>query len=212
MDLTEDVVVLVGPEEKRYTLHKDALIRRSTFFKAALTREFRESKENLVKLPEADVEAFAIFAQWIYGKEAVYVDEQNTCLETDDHEVRNLMVKTYIFADQLGSLELQNQIVTDYIAGLNTARVVPASEDVSLAYSSLPEQSLMRKVMVDHTVASCQVRWLKEKYNHFPGEFMRDLPVGFAEAAKCGKRPTPTNQRPKCEYHVHNEEVSKCAE
>lgn len=161
-----------------------------------------------MRLPEADVEAFEIFAQWIYGKEAVYTNDKATQAGLNDPKTSSLIVKTYVIADQLGSLELQNQAIDDYISASN--KEVPDPVDVKLACAGLPEQCMMRKAMVDDFVAQCELSWLKKNHRLYPEEFIRDLMVGYVEAMARGQRPDPIYDSAKCEYHVHNDDVPKC--
>jgi hypothetical protein len=59
------VTILVGKEKHSFHLDKDQLCKCSSFFDSALRGGFKESKELVVQLPEADVEAFQVFEKWI---------------------------------------------------------------------------------------------------------------------------------------------------
>jgi hypothetical protein len=55
------VTVLVGKEEKRFTLHQDAVCANSKFFKAACSKRWREGQERTVRLPEAQPDIFKLY-------------------------------------------------------------------------------------------------------------------------------------------------------
>jgi BTB/POZ domain len=61
------VLVKVGAKEVTFQLHKSILCDISTFFTAAFTGQFLEATENIVKMPEEDVEVFNLFVNWLYG-------------------------------------------------------------------------------------------------------------------------------------------------
>ncbi|KAL2074397.1 hypothetical protein VTL71DRAFT_8175 [Oculimacula yallundae] len=60
----EVVQILVGPTEAKLSCHKALLGFTSEFFDAALCGDFRESKTNIVRLPEETPEAVAGFLTW----------------------------------------------------------------------------------------------------------------------------------------------------
>lgn len=60
------VLVKVGPEEQKFTIHKGLLCAVSTYFKAALEGGFKEAEEQMINMPEDDVEVFEHFQLWVY--------------------------------------------------------------------------------------------------------------------------------------------------
>ena len=66
--------MLVGPDERRFDVHKELLCSVSDFFSAALDGGFQESEAGVVKLPEQDVKTFQYFMHWLYtGKLTGYL-------------------------------------------------------------------------------------------------------------------------------------------
>ena len=59
------VIVLVGPEKKRFEIHQGLVCSRSEFFKAAFTGNFDEADGSLT-LPEQDPATFKYFVHWLY--------------------------------------------------------------------------------------------------------------------------------------------------
>lgn len=59
------MVLLVGPEEYRFDVHKGILCRASPFFKAAFDSGFTEAS-GTVRLPEQEVATFKYLIHWIY--------------------------------------------------------------------------------------------------------------------------------------------------
>lgn len=130
-------------------------------FKAALDGEFREAKEKLVRMPEADVEAFAVFAQWSYGSQLVWSESEDAETNESYKGKRDLMIRTYINANQLGSQALENQVIDEYLRLLIKKNQLPSPSNIRLAYEHLPEHSMLRKMMVDDWVRYMKANSLK---------------------------------------------------
>jgi hypothetical protein len=62
----ESVVIYVGPERKRYLIHKDLLTKQSEFFDRALNGKFKEAEENSIYLVEESPVAFDLLVGWLY--------------------------------------------------------------------------------------------------------------------------------------------------
>ena len=84
--------MLVGASEKRFVIHEDALVRHSTFFRAALNGEFREAEENTIRLPEVDPEIFGILAHWAYSNELIVMEQQDVEGDTEARNQRKVLL------------------------------------------------------------------------------------------------------------------------
>jgi hypothetical protein len=62
----ESVIICVGPERKRYLIHKDLLTKQSEFFNKVLNGNFKEAEENLIYLEEESPAAFDLLVGWLY--------------------------------------------------------------------------------------------------------------------------------------------------
>lgn len=62
----ESVIIYVGPERKRYLIHKDLLTKQSEFFDKALNGKFKEAEENSIYLEEESPAAFDLLVGWLY--------------------------------------------------------------------------------------------------------------------------------------------------
>lgn len=70
LECTPIVTVLVGPFEHKFYFHHGLLCRHSLFFRQMLqSPHYTEAKENVVRLPEEDVERFAVFTKYVYVRE-----------------------------------------------------------------------------------------------------------------------------------------------
>lgn len=53
--------------EKTYVVHEAIVRAESPFFEAALSKEWQESKERIVRLPKQYPEAFDVYIGWVYS-------------------------------------------------------------------------------------------------------------------------------------------------
>lgn len=60
------VTIYVGPERKRYLIHKDLLTKQSEFFDRALNGNFKEAEENSIYLEEESPAAFDLLVSLLY--------------------------------------------------------------------------------------------------------------------------------------------------
>ncbi|KAF2155160.1 hypothetical protein K461DRAFT_285233 [Myriangium duriaei CBS 260.36] len=145
-------VVIVGPKESKFTLHKDLLIAVSPFFAAALNGHFSESDTQIVRLPEERPEIFEWFAQWIYtGSLSVssdctthpHFDTSWTKKPThNDGDLRNsagspkyfLLIDIYALSDRLGTTTLSNHIINTIARLSEQTNSVPTPSDTWLLY------------------------------------------------------------------------------
>ena len=89
-------------------IHRDVLTKHSTFFRAALEGQFREAHEKVVRMPEGDAEAFAVYCQWAYNNTLVLLEPDEAAKDEKALKRTKLTIKTYIIADQVGNIILQN--------------------------------------------------------------------------------------------------------
>lgn len=63
---TELVDIFVGPDSKRYVVHKRPLTTQSEYFRNAFKGDFKEARENSIHFKEEDPDAVALLIEWVY--------------------------------------------------------------------------------------------------------------------------------------------------
>ncbi|KAI9688893.1 MAG: hypothetical protein M1822_001250 [Bathelium mastoideum] len=61
------VIILVGPDSKKFHVHKNLLVSSSIFFEAALKKKWQKDKIREIQLQDDDEEAFELYAHWLYS-------------------------------------------------------------------------------------------------------------------------------------------------
>lgn len=202
--------MLVGKEEKEYILHKSFATKSSEFFKSATSKDWKESKEKRIKLPDVDTAAFEQYAEWLYTSKIPYnfaedlkaADKQKQRVHSKYKQLMALYVLAYFFLDTA----FRNAIVDDV---LNTCK-----------QTYYPSQCLMEGLW-ENTPPRCHMKSILAKFfaKYHPVDELDDVrppqdsDTTLLEALirlrdSKGKLAVPSYER-RCEYHEHNEEVPK---
>ncbi|KAJ8111674.1 hypothetical protein OPT61_g5789 [Boeremia exigua] len=125
----EFITILVGPQKKRFVVHKSVLIHHSSYFRAALTGNFKEASDMVVELKEECEITFEIFVHWLYYRALPnkYLDDQSVAdLFCGDagYPDNQMIVKLYVAGDQYDVAGLRRDAL-DLIISLADVVEVP---------------------------------------------------------------------------------------
>ncbi|CZT21632.1 uncharacterized protein RCC_07497 [Ramularia collo-cygni] len=206
-DYTAYITVLVGPEKKAYIVHENTIVHHSAFFRAACLGRFKESKERLVRLPEASCDIFEILIHWTYTKEILI---QGIGFAADRQGIRRYrrLAATWVLADQLEVRELRNATIDSILKLQKEIKVKPSFGAMTIAYQQTTEHSTLRALIRDSYTRGFPSKWLKTiSREKFPLEFLFDCAVSAGTGFT--KPPSPGISS-KCRYHEHEEGEPKC--
>ena len=150
------ITVGVGPEDvQTFDVNEDLLKRHSEFFRAALSRDWKEKEERCVKLPEDDPETFKLFVPFAYtGK--VFSARENDFRQNEygtghtDREYRRIST-AWELADKVASTSFKDALVNTLVAKVTrTARYPMGMQDT--IYPVSQAQAGIRKLLVDIAV------------------------------------------------------------
>jgi hypothetical protein len=130
--LSKLVVVKVGTEEKRYTLHKKLLTYQSNYFRPALSRSTSTT------LHDINTEEFDTMIDWMYKKRLP------SCIDTQNGW---LTYHTYILAEKLSVGRLMDTLMSEIFQRLLDH--VPTVKVVTYLFRELPADDLMLQLAVD---------------------------------------------------------------
>ena len=161
--------MLVGPEEKKFGIHKGLLCAHSSFFRAALEGSFKEARTGIVTLSEDDPVTFEVFKTWLYPMRLVTErnGQEGPC---SDHRLCRL----YVLGDVYGVLHLKNAVINALHGGKRTL-----CYHVSYIYSNTSELSPLRKYVVDRFCWSLQKKFDTQPGNAFDSTWAKDFPQEF---------------------------------
>lgn len=108
-------------------------------------------------LPEDDESIFELFVEWLYHK--CY---DITSISKDPIESRHRFiqpVKLFVLADKYYVRSLKNLIVSQIFHLLKHHHITPSQETVAYAYENTPQDSTIRRLLVDHWTCEVSLGW-----------------------------------------------------
>ena len=157
------MIVGTAANTKTWHLPKDLLVNSSPFFAAALNGSFAEARSKVVNFPEDDIEAFALFIQWLYiGEIAVDDCPADDCPsdhgDDDNHfcsaATTLTFVEAWILGDKLGCPIFKDLAMFGLIRALD--RWLINTNAVRTAYERSAQGSKLRKILLDQV---CYDAW-----------------------------------------------------
>lgn len=181
-DFENTITVLVGSEEKRFMLHQDAVCAQSKFFQAACSNKWREGQEKVVRLPEVEPVHFKVYCDWIYSDE---VSEVTATQEEESEEKAaedKRLMEIYVLGDTLDDVALRNRVVLMFWKRMRSYKFLPSAEVWQWVWGSLPQGSLMRRMVVDVLVSRLCRKDFALKVSQYPPELVQEIAVATMEA------------------------------
>lgn len=119
------------------------------------------------------------------------------------------IVDLYILVDYLANTIVRNLAIDEWKSATHALKFGPSISEVKVVYEKTPPKCMLRKLMVDWSVAGVQSEWITNNGTNLPAEFLADV---FAEWTRLrGEKewPQAPYEREKCYYHEHDEERLK---
>ncbi|KAF7504275.1 hypothetical protein GJ744_002533 [Endocarpon pusillum] len=185
---TSAVTVFVGQQATPFVAHKEFLCEVSDYFRAALTGQFAEAKEDKVNLPEQKAHVFDDFLTWLYGGSLDSLPPRKLKIglgyALDWEHIRDL----YVFAKYIQCPKFSNHLLNSVWKSSKPALNIkcPGPEAVKLIYQDTVESCGLRRLVVDYFMQSRGMsEWSKWKdpkeskawISKFPNEFCCELLV-----------------------------------
>jgi hypothetical protein len=164
-----------------FTVHGELICGSSEFFRNALSREWRESKERLVKLPSRQPKAFQLYVQWLYTGR-LHLSPRS--VEANSTTERTNIKEGYLLADYLQDTKYKDTLVDalrDWIKAASTVqRELMVVDLTHTMFSETPAEASMRTILVDVAVW-CLDHMFWEIYQRIlPEEFVRRAVKGLS--------------------------------
>jgi BTB/POZ domain len=146
---TPVVTIKVGPQEIPFIIHKSIICSASPFFRRALEGQFKEGEESVVSLPEEDEETFESFMNVVYNEYRNLSKEWARTWKIGS--LFDRMISLHIFADKIGMITLQNEIIKDFfcrIARPDNLECYPLTAIYRLYHPSAAATEPLRKITI----------------------------------------------------------------
>ncbi|EMC94153.1 hypothetical protein BAUCODRAFT_112939 [Baudoinia panamericana UAMH 10762] len=213
MDLSKSILVLVGKEEKPFTVPRSFLTKSSEFFVTCLNGAWKEASSKEVKLPDIMPDIFEIYLQWLYTGELVYTDQDLNDMPGGDIilalAVYRALIRLAIAGDVLQDIPFRNAVVDATISVLPKIPILPSAGLINLAYENLPRAGGLIRLMVRDAAGS----WIAQDTpcEEGPAKFLADVIGELRTAMRNGTILRDyVKLEERCTYHEHNDRVPKC--
>ncbi|KAF2008222.1 hypothetical protein P154DRAFT_558485 [Amniculicola lignicola CBS 123094] len=177
------VVVGAAEHERVFYISEKLLCARSAFFRKALSEDWKEGQDKLVKLEEEDPEIFALYEYLSHHNKVPVLGSSKYRPETFEVDYRAeelLTAKLYILCEFLGDVISKNLLVDAMMEGLNETFLFPWPKTISMIYDGTSEHNLMRKLLQDFYILNAAPGWFVDMVvDEFPKEFLFAVCVGL---------------------------------
>ena len=208
---SEFVFVDVGPERKRFGVHKGLISKYSAFFQATFDGQFAEAFKGTVELLEETPSIFDVVHTWLYSLEITQiVNEKDVPCTAAQH------LALCIFDDKYDMPLLFNDTIDLIITYYEDKSQPLERKHVPYIYDNTVQDSPLRKLIVAMFHCGTQVlidslEKKREFYTECP-EFMFDLTMDLLCSkveGKDGLWKAPC-YKDRCQYHRHGYSDDEC--
>lgn len=210
-------VLIVSETQQTFTVAKQFLTKSSGFFRKTCNGDWKENQTKKIELPDTTPKIFSIYLQWLYTGELIVSDDdfpppsdkdasQRTAIQQYDE-----IIDVYIFADSILDLDFQNRAM-DYALLIDyKTNFTPGTQNhIQMVMEGTMPGCPLRRYLVDSLCTSATSHWLIQHGPTMPVEFLTEAVAAFATIRDTGGAATDPCSRPKCHYHIHNDETSRC--
>lgn len=210
--------VVVGAEGllESFHVHEELLCRTSDFFTAALSKDWKESRQKIVRLPEDDPDLFEIFADFLYGGRIHSTKESDTIGNTDDDYYkdpeRERLARCWILGDKLAAPLFQDASIDAIIQKMVETERAPVNLH-GIAYLETSGSNPLKRLVVDIAAWRYTADDFddSEEDHESQSQFQRDTIARLRERCEWAQNPgldVPTGEpwhEDRCEhYHMHS--------
>ncbi|KAK6430829.1 hypothetical protein LTR95_013014 [Oleoguttula sp. CCFEE 5521] len=212
---TFEVLVGTGGHQKRYTIHDDNVVHRSSFFRSARSSPWCNGAKP-VDLTDESPHNFEIYMHCVLTGEVDITTFDNGALRYIEY------FETYALADKLGDLEVANVVIDSLITEKKKGTHLPNHSDDKVAYNKTSKGSPLRQLLTFwhvHMWSGKGAQNVEMDYELFPPELVQDIAREMIalKTANTGRLVgsvfcQDVQKMPKCLYHQHNDHHPSCAD
>jgi hypothetical protein len=209
---TFEVLTGKGPNEQRFTVHRELFTRRSSFTEAASSSRWNSGNTKPVDLTEHEPEVFASYMQCVYLGSVTEPEVP----ELVDGYYFGALIALYLLADKLQDIITMNLVVDEILRVSGELLKLPCEFELTMVYESTVAGNPLRKLCRDYYVYEAPPASLETIHEGaFPLQFLQDVVLEFERLAyddePNGRRDkVDCVDREKCYYDQHDDEHPKC--
>jgi hypothetical protein len=208
------IEVFVGLEPPTpFSVHEKLICASSDFFRNAMARDWKESKQRSIHLKDDDADTFELYLHWLYrGTLPVRINEPGLVGNSEYLQ----MAKAYVLGDKLQDGDFKDVIIDAIIDKCKSIasdghKWSPVGPVLRCIYDNTPTSSKARRLLVDIYVHNGSGDWLSDwvKQDDIPKDFLLDIAMAFLNKKEKNEE-SPTHKSSTCAYHQHGLEETLC--
>ncbi|KAI4103909.1 MAG: hypothetical protein LQ339_004026 [Xanthoria mediterranea] len=199
------ITIKLEPAGEIFHIHKGLLCHASPVFRAMMQHNWKEKQDGCIVLKDEDPEVFRRFIYWLYNGTVLDFDETIQPISSRE------LALCYFLADRRDIPALQNHLI-DLILDTPCTLSYFLSEVQPLIWANTPEQSPLRKLLVDMMAFAADIPRIFEEENEmdcFDKCFVVDVLIRTHRTPKFTGWKNFHERR--CDYHVHNANLPACS-
>lgn len=199
------IQVIVGSDSLvTLYVHENVICASSDFFKAAMSSDWKESRERSIELRDDEPDAFQIYQHWLY---CGTIPTRNGDADMKSNIEYLELAKAYVLGDKLRDGNFKDVIIDAALHKSSSvisdgAYLFPGEDVVRCIYDNTPKSCEARHFLVDFYVEHGNGLWLNEP-GDFPKDFLADLAVALFERKDSQITAEPKAASKQCKYHQH---------
>lgn len=167
----------IGNRLTSFIIHASMLTTRAVFFKKALSGNWNETNERIIRFPDDEPEAVSVYLHHVYNGDFPVMSKPTS-------NVLIAIADIYIFAEKVQDIKCKNAVIEAMISWIyrpedGLSGRPPSFETACIIYSGTPPDSMARKLLVDVFAYSKKPHWIQEK--EWPEEFLHELAMKLME-------------------------------
>ena len=172
---------MVGVGKEHFTVHEDLICERSSFFKAACSKNWIENQAKEIGLPDQNSSTFKAYLTWAYSAKEDLAGLAQEVNENLDRSSRNWLCRRlchiWILADYLGDARCKNQVIDTLMR--ENARVSFWTRNYAVVcrnvYQNTQPDSGLRKWLVDSLTLHITPEFLDRHSTDLPRELVTSM-------------------------------------
>jgi hypothetical protein len=213
---TDHVTVIVGPEARKYVIHKTFLSHYSEYFDNALNGSWEEAEDRTIALDDIEPRTFDFFVDWLYSQNLPATDEDWSVV-TETKRLRDLsIVKVCAFGDRFMVPKLLQDANNHYIDTWISSMHPPSYNTVIYAFDNLRTDIRLLEFLVDTHCAFWKRdhddlnEAQKAQQCQLPNEFLVRVMYRYSELKDTGKDGKDLDRSSYHEHSSHEEREGCC--
>ncbi|KAK5733563.1 hypothetical protein LTR17_009551 [Elasticomyces elasticus] len=207
------MTILADSDETPFVVHTDVLCKKSSFFKAACSKNWESGKQGTIKLPTIEPGTMKSYIHWLYTSQVDldWVSPAGTPepVLTPKPSATFALFKLYVAADMFLNVTLKNAVTDLLVDRVKASTFRGTSSTYTYVWENTSPEASLRKLILDYTASRTGSTSLKESGQDLSQEFLHSLSVRLLALLKKDQAVRGILAQEKSEYHERMGEESE---